>query len=68
MRCPRCRRQFNLLAFKPFKMPRAFARDLTRVYQCPRNKVSTEGEHGCGFIFAPAEPPPSVVEEEQEAA
>ena len=55
MRCPRCRRKFDILAFKALEMPQEFKRDLTPVYKCPKSALDENGEHGCGFLFAPSE-------------
>jgi hypothetical protein len=60
MVCPRCRRKFNILAFKRLEMPVEYEDDLTPVYKCPRGTVNASGESGCGYLFAPAE---SVIKE-----
>jgi len=55
MVCPRCRREFNILQFKRLEIPVEFESDLTPVYKCPRAATNAKGEHGCGYLFAPAE-------------
>lgn len=55
MVCPRCRRSFNILEFKRLEMPVEYEDDLTPVYKCPRTATDSNGEHGCGYLFAPAE-------------
>jgi len=60
MRCPRCSRLFNILQFKRLEIPTEFEDNLTPVYKCPKGERNSDGEHGCGFLFAPAE---SAIEE-----
>ena len=55
MVCPRCRKRFNILQFKRLEMPVEFESDLTPIYKCPRTATNKDGEHGCGYLFAPAE-------------
>jgi hypothetical protein len=49
MRCPRCRRENDILAYQRLEQPVEFEDDTTPVYKCPK-RIG-----GCGFIFAPSE-------------
>jgi uncharacterized protein with PIN domain len=49
MRCPRCKKQENVLRFVPMGQIEEFVEDTTPVYKCPH----------CRWIFAPA---PHVLE------
>lgn len=44
MRCPRCRKQHDILMYVPMVQVRAFESDTVPVYKCP----------SCRWIFAPA--------------
>jgi heterodisulfide reductase subunit C len=55
MRCPRCRGLFDILQFVRLMQIEEFVTDTTPVYKCPKKAVSQDGNHGCGFLFAPAE-------------
>jgi uncharacterized C2H2 Zn-finger protein len=45
MRCPRCKKQHDILKYVPMGMIEEFVADTTPVYKCP----------GCRWIFAPAD-------------
>ena len=45
MRCPRCKRQHDILQYVPMGMIEEYAEDTTPVYKCP----------ACRWIFAPAD-------------
>lgn len=45
LRCPRCKKQDDVLAYKRLGMVEEFARETTPVYKCP----------SCRWIFAPAD-------------
>lgn len=49
MRCPRCRREHDILAYVRLAVPEEFRDELAPVYKCPKR------DGGCGFLFAPAE-------------
>lgn len=55
MRCPRCRRLFNILQYQRLEIPVQFELELTPIYKCPRHVTNQDGEHGCGYLFAPAD-------------
>lgn len=43
MRCPRCKRQYDILRYVPMKLIDEFVLETTPVYKCPE----------CRWIFAP---------------
>jgi uncharacterized C2H2 Zn-finger protein len=45
MRCPRCKRQHDVLQYVPLEIIEEFAAETTPVYKCPK----------CKWIFAPAD-------------
>lgn len=49
MKCPRCRKKRDILAFQRFGEIEEFASDTAPIYKCPK------AQGGCGWIFAPAE-------------
>jgi rubredoxin len=46
MRCPRCKRPRDVLAYTPMKMIEEFIGETTPIYKCP----------DCSWMFAPADP------------
>lgn len=54
MRCPRCRREQDILAYQPMGMVEEFREETVPVYKCP----------SCHWIFAPVLNASSVFREE----
>jgi hypothetical protein len=43
MRCPRCKKQHDILQYVPLRLIKEFARETTPIYKCPE----------CRWMFAP---------------
>jgi hypothetical protein len=49
MTCPRCEKQFDILAFQRMEDSEKYAHELAPIFKCPRQF------DGCGFFFAPSD-------------